>query len=130
MVSTDVSLTDAAPGGSSTGALHKATVTDARGTDAGWNLVGQMGDLASAQGATIPAANLAWTPNAAVVEDGSGAAVVPGPQVRGLNSAQTLATSAAGTSGGVFETGAGLDLLIPAGVTPGSYTGTLTLTLS
>lgn len=130
MAGTDVALTDVAPGGTSTGALHKATVTDARGTDAGWNLVGQMGDLASAEGGTIPAANLAWTPNAAVVEDGSGAAVTPGPQVRGLDAAQTLAASAAGTSGGVFQAGAGLDLLVPAGVTPGAYTGTLTLTLS
>ncbi|MFF4239103.1 hypothetical protein ACFYYL_24810 [Actinomadura geliboluensis] len=130
MAGTDVALTDAAPGGSATGALHKATVTDARGTDAGWNLVGQMSDLSSAEGGTVPAANLAWTPSAAVVEDGSGAAVAPGPQVRGLNTAQTLATSAAGASGGVFEAGAGLDLLVPAGVTPGSYTGTLTLTLS
>ncbi|WUI02747.1 WxL domain-containing protein [Spirillospora sp. NBC_00431] len=130
MAGTDVTLSEAAPGGNSSGALHKATVVDARGTDAGWNLVGQMGDLASAEGGTIPAANLAWTPNAAVVEDGSGAAVTPGPQVRGLGTAQTLATSAAGASGGVFAAGAGLDLLVPAGVTPGSYTGTLTLTLS
>jgi hypothetical protein len=130
MAGTEVALTDAAPGGNSTGALHKATVTDARGTDAGWNLVGQMSDLTLAEGGVIPAANLEWTPNAAVVDDGSGAAVTPGPRIRGLGDAQTLATSAAGTSGGIFEAGAGLDLLIPAGATPGSYTGTLTLTLS
>ncbi|QFG22379.1 hypothetical protein [Actinomadura sp. WMMB 499] len=127
---TDVTLSDAAPGGRASGELNRATVTDARGTDAGWNLVGQMGDLAAADGGVIPAANLGWTPSAAVVEDGSGAAVTAGPQVTSLGTAQTLATSAAGTSGGVFTAGAALDLLIPAGVGPGSYTGTLTLTLS
>jgi hypothetical protein len=127
---TNVTLSEAAPGGNSTGTLNKATVTDARGTDAGWNLVGQMGDLTSAEGGTIPAANLSWSPAASVVDDGSGAAVTPGPNSTGLDSARTLATSAAGASGGIFQAWAGLDLLIPAGAAPGSYTGTLTLTLS
>ncbi|WP_018653806.1 WxL domain-containing protein [Actinomadura flavalba] len=127
---TNVALSEAGPGGKATGALNKATVTDARGTNAGWSLVGQLGDLTSAGGGTIPAANMAWTPNAAVVNDGSQGAVVAGPAVNGLDVARTLASSAGGASGGVFEAGAGLDLGIPAGVVPGDYTGTLTLTLS
>ncbi|WP_019632279.1 hypothetical protein [Actinomadura atramentaria] len=126
----NVALTDAAPGGHATGALNKATVTDARGTNAGWSLVGQLGDLTSAAGGAIPAANMAWAPNAAVVNDGSGGAVTAGPAVSGLDVARTLAASAGGASGGVFEAGAGLDLGVPAGAVPGDYTGTLTLTLS
>ncbi|RAY17177.1 hypothetical protein DPM19_03230 [Actinomadura craniellae] len=127
---TDVTLSDAAPGETATGALNKATVTDARGTGAGWNLVGQMSDLTSAEGGTVPAANLGWSPSATVVDDGSTGTVTPGPDVTGLEAARTLASSAAGASGGIFEAGAGLNLLIPAGVAPGSYVGTLTLTLS
>ncbi|MFC9971646.1 WxL domain-containing protein [Spirillospora sp. NPDC127200] len=127
---TDVALSDAAPGGHATGALNKATVTDARGTNAGWSLVGQMSDLTATGGGSIPAANLAWAPTAAVVNDGSTGQVVAGPRVSGLDVARTLASSAGGSSGGVFEAGAGLDLGIPAGATPGDYTGTLTLTLS
>ncbi|HEX2312311.1 MAG TPA: WxL domain-containing protein [Thermomonospora sp.] len=127
---TNVTLSDAAPGGTSTGALNKATVTDARGTNAGWTLVGQMNDLTSADGATIPAANLSWRPTASAVNDGSTGTVTPGPNATGLDVARTLASSAAGSSGGVFEAGGALDLLIPAGAVPGSYTGTLTLTLS
>lgn len=127
---TEVTLSDAAPGGNATGRLNKATVTDARGTDAGWSLVGQMSDLASAEGDIIPAANMGWTPTASVVNDGSNATVTPGPAVRGLDVARTLASSEGGSSGGVFEADAALDLLIPAGVATGTYTGTLTLTLS
>jgi WxL domain surface cell wall-binding len=127
---TNVTLSDAEPGGNSTGALNTATVTDARGTDAGWSLVGQMSDLASAEGGAIPAANMAWTPNTAVVNDGSSGTVVPGPSVRGLDAARTLASSEAGASGGIFQADAGLDLLIPAGAAPSAYVGTLTLTLS
>jgi hypothetical protein len=78
----------------------------------------------------IPAANLSWLPNAAVVADGSTGTVVPGPQAQGLDAARTLASSDGGASGGRYRVGAGLDLLIPAGAAPGAYTGTLTLTLS
>ncbi|TDD35833.1 hypothetical protein E1287_12660 [Actinomadura sp. KC06] len=122
-------LSTVAPGQHSTGALRTATVTDARGTQAGWSLVGEVTDFSHAQGATIPKANLAWSPTAQVVDDGSQGAVTPGT-AGPLGTARTLASSAAGSSGGVFQAGAGLDLGVPAGTSPGDYTATLTLTLS
>ncbi|GLU50441.1 hypothetical protein [Nocardiopsis ansamitocini] len=116
------------------GELNTATVSDLRGTGAGWNLVGQVSDFAGATG-SIAASNLGWTPSAAVVDDGlgvpgrvaPGAVVLPG---QGLGSARTLAGSPAGSSAGTFTAGAGLELGVPADVAPGSYAATLTLTLS
>ncbi|MFI0482866.1 hypothetical protein [Actinomadura sp. 9N215] len=122
-------LSTVAPGQHSTGALRTATVTDARGTQAGWSLVGEVTDFSHPQGATIPRGNLAWSPSAQVVDDGSRGAVTPGA-AGSLGTARTLASSAAGSSGGVFQAGAGLDLGVPAGTSPGDYTATLTLTLS
>ncbi|GAB3686052.1 hypothetical protein GCM10027589_54900 [Actinocorallia lasiicapitis] len=89
-----------------------------------------MSDFTSPEGGTIPGANLAWGPNATAVGDGSPGQVTAGAPVAGLNVARTLGSAQGGFSGGVFELGAGLDLRIPAGVPAGSYTGTLTLTLS
>ncbi|ROO84402.1 putative surface cell wall-binding protein [Actinocorallia herbida] len=126
----NVALTSAARGGSATGDLNKVTVTDTRGTDAGWNLVGQVGDFTSGEGDVIPGANLGWTPSAAAVADGSTGVAVPGPAVSGLDEARTLGSAEGGLSGGIFDLGAALELNIPAGAATGTYTGTLTLTLS
>src|SRR5690606_37723406 len=66
---------------------------------------------------------------ARVVDDGSNGTVTPGA-AGSLGTARTLASAAAGASGGVFKAGADLDLSVPAGASPGDYTATLTLTLS
>ncbi|MGW4460743.1 HtaA domain-containing protein [Micromonospora sp. NPDC004704] len=126
------------PGGTATGNLNKVTVTDQRGTNAGWSLVGQVENFTSAAGGVIAADNLGWTPNASVVNDGlvgtpgvvtSGAVANPGAGT-GLGTARALCTSAAGASAGQFECGARLDLGVPASTSPGDYTATLTVTLS
>ncbi|MFJ6196610.1 Ig-like domain repeat protein [Micromonospora sp. NPDC092111] len=127
-----VNLTGGVVGGQATGALHKATVTDLRGTNAGWNLVGQVQDFVNGS-AQIPGDNLGWSPNAAKV-DASGAvlagvAAAPGGGT-GLGTARTLCKANSGSSAGVFECGAGLTLDIPDSVAPGSYAATLTLTLA
>ncbi|WP_131740612.1 hypothetical protein [Actinomadura roseirufa] len=124
-----VQLSAAKPGEHSTGALRTATVSDARGTQAGWSLVGEVTDFTRAAGGAIPAAGLAWSPSAQVVDEGSRGAVTPGTP-GSLGAPRTLASSSAGSSGGVFTAGAGLDLGVPAGASPGDYTATLTLTLS
>ncbi|MDX6740282.1 WxL domain-containing protein [Actinocorallia sp. A-T 12471] len=126
----NVALTSAVRGGSATGDLNKVTVTDTRGTDAGWSLVGQVGDFTTSEGSVIPGANLGWTPSAAAVNDGSTGVAVPGPAITGLDQARTLGSAEGGLSGGIFELGAALKLNIPAGASTGTYTGTLTLTLS
>lgn len=122
-----VALTGASIGGSATGPLNPATVSDLRGSNAGWNLVGQSEDF-TGDGGTIGAANLGWAPSAAGAP-GSGT-VAAGAAATGLNTGRTLCKADAGASSGVFTCGADLTLGIPATTTPGSYTATLTLTLS
>ena len=104
-----VQLTQSAPNGdgtyqTATGALNTATVSDLRGTNAGWNLVGQVSDFTGDVG-TIGAENLGWTPSAAAVNTGvgtpgtvtAGSPVQPG---QGLGIARTLASAAPGSSAG------------------------------
>ena len=126
-----VALPAAGIGSVTTGALNSATVADLRGTNAGWNLVGQVGRLVSADGGVIPPPTTSAGPANATGADGSvvtpGAAATPGS---GLGSARTLCSSAAGASAGTFTCGADLALGIPSTASAGDYTATLTLTLS
>ncbi|BCJ62255.1 HtaA domain-containing protein [Micromonospora endophytica] len=133
-----VALSAVHPGATADGALHAVTVSDLRGTNAGWNVVGQVENFTSPLGGTIAADNLGWTPDASVLSDGlvgTSGVVTPGGQTNpgdgtGLGSARTLCGAAAGTSAGSFRCGADLALGVPAATTPGDYTATLTLTLS
>lgn len=137
------------------GALNDVTVINARGTDAGWSLTGQVSDFTNAPGAgpcpatnpgswnnhCIPGDNLGWFPTAAVshvvipgdvasVDAGAGI-VPPATPGSGLGSApQALCTSDPQHSGGTFTCGAGLVLAVPASASAGNYTGVLTLTLA
>jgi hypothetical protein len=134
-----------------TGALNGLTVTNARGTDAGWSLTGEMtGDFSDGTGDgvcpasdpstwdnhCIPGDNLGWTPSASVAHEqipGDVAAVSAGspvdPYSPGLGGAQALCFSLATHSGGTFSCGGGVALAIPASAAAGLYAGTLTLTL-
>lgn len=134
-----------------TGALNGLTVTNARGTDAGWSLTGEMvGDFSDGTGDgvcpasdpstwdnhCVPGDNLGWTPSAHVAHTqipGDVAAVTAGSAVSpfspGLGGAQALCTSAATHSGGTFACGGGVALAIPASAAAGTYAGTLQLTL-
>ncbi|MFY1636331.1 HtaA domain-containing protein [Solwaraspora sp. WMMB335] len=136
MAGSSVTLPPVGNGAVTSGALNAATVADLRGTNAGWSLVGQVGDFAAAGGAVIAADNLGWVPTASVVDDplvGAAGTVTPGTVAEpgaGLGSAHALCTSDAGASAGTFTCGAQLNLGVPASATPGDYTATLTLTLS
>ncbi|MFI6587542.1 hypothetical protein [Embleya sp. NPDC050493] len=118
------------------GALNPLTVSDARGTNAGWTLTGQASDLTAA-GGRIVGDNLGWTPTAksvtgtlptggATPQVTAGAKAEPGT---GLGRPRTLCSSAAGASAGSFECAGALKLGVPGITVPGTYTGTLTLTL-
>lgn len=121
------------------GSLDNVTVIDPRGTNSGWNVIGQVGDLTGNNG-TIPGGNVGWAPTASVAHEpfpGDTAAVTPGasltdatqPWLDGLAEARTLCSAAAGTSGGTFECDATIYLGVPASAARGTYTGLLTLTL-
>lgn len=119
-----------------TGALNPLTVSDARGTNAGWNLTGQASDL-TATGGRIVGDNLGWTPTAKSVTGslptgGAAPQVTAGAKAEsgtGLGQARTLCSSSVGASNGAFECGGELRLGVPGVTVPGTYTGTLTLTL-
>lgn len=135
-----------------TGALNGLTVLNARGTDAGWSLTGQMTtdfgdgvgdgvcpitDPTTWDNHCIPGGNLGWSPSASVAhvvipgdvaQVTAGAAVVPFQP--GLGSAQVLCSSPANHSGGTFSCGGDVALAIPASAAAGTYSGTLTLTLA
>ncbi|NUU20308.1 MAG: hypothetical protein HOV68_02155 [Streptomycetaceae bacterium] len=112
--------------------LNRVTVLDSRGGNLGWSLSGTMTDLVAANGSDkIPAANVQWTPSCAAAP-GSLSQVVngtPGP----LGSAAATLCSQAGAAtatGGEFTADAQLALTTPKFAAAGSYTATLTLTLS
>ncbi|GAA1886034.1 hypothetical protein GCM10009687_63200 [Asanoa iriomotensis] len=120
-------------GGSAAGPLPAATVVDLRGTNGGWDLTAQVEDFTNGV-ATIPGAQLGWTPSASKVS-GSGAVlpgfpVVPGTVVGGLADGVTLCSAPPAGSAGTFVCGADLRLDVPDTAAPGDYAATLTLTLA
>ena len=133
-----------------TGALNRVTVTDTRGTNAGWTLTGQLeGDFVNAtpgneNGNThatgvepnshnrIPAANLSWTPavSLAVPTDGLDGDVVAGdPLALSKSTARTLAVAGLGGGGGTWQADAALSLTVPSYVNKGTYSAVLDLVL-
>jgi hypothetical protein len=128
---TAVTLGGGTIGGQATGDLNKAKVTDQRGTNAGWELTGQVEQFTTAAGGVIPANQLGWDPTVTKVQ-GSGTGV-PGAKLTpgtGLGQPKTLCRSGTTGSAGVYECGAKLTLGIPDTTAPGTYTATLTLTLA
>jgi hypothetical protein len=134
-----VALPAATPGQTTTGNLNAVTVSDLRGTNAGWDLVGQVTDFTAAGGARIPAANLGWTPTASVAAGslraaaGAKNAVAPGGPVApgaGLGTSRTLCSAETGSSLGSSTCGAALDLGVPESSAAGEYSAVLTLTLA
>ncbi|GIF64365.1 hypothetical protein Ais01nite_24000 [Asanoa ishikariensis] len=120
------SLSGGVVGGTASGTLPKATVTDLRGTNVGWSLTGQLEDFAQGT-STIANSKLAWTPSAAKV---SGSGAVTAGAAADLGDTRTLCSAASGASAGTFTCDAGLTLSIPDDVAPGEYAATLTLTLA
>ncbi|GGM05974.1 hypothetical protein ACFFX1_26865 [Dactylosporangium sucinum] len=114
-----------------TGALAPITVTDFRGSTFGWSLVGSVSDFTGTPGGTIPKASLTWTPTCTATA-GFTNAVTATAGSAGAVDGSTLCSApanAAGT-GGSFDAAAALNLQVPAFQQAGSYTATLTITLS
>lgn len=123
----EVALQGGTVGGTATGSLDEVTITDLRGTNAGWNVTGQFPGFSQEGGAaTIPNSNLTWDPSATKT---SGSGTVAEGATADLGDTRTLCSAASGSSAGVFVCDAGLSLAVPDNVPPGTYSGTLTLTL-
>ncbi|MFI9489391.1 hypothetical protein ACIG47_23595 [Promicromonospora sp. NPDC052451] len=125
-----------------TGTLPKVTVTDTRAPgdipdDAFWYVMGTASDFHDEEGQnTIEASHLGWSPRL-VAGEGEGEPFVEvggdvAPSDPGLGDQELLylAESAdANAAGGRFSAVADLDLVVPADVTAGSYSSTITLSL-
>lgn len=140
------------------GALQQLTITNARGTAAGWSVTGVVTDFVNevygGGGATpalqcrtaagydrncIPGTNLAWGPDAAVAHTvipgdvatvGAGAAGdSAAPWTTPMDSAE-LCSAPMDQSGGTFTCDADLWLGVPASAGAGDYLALLTLTLA
>lgn len=110
----------------STGDIKTVTVTDARGGAAGWSLTGVLSDFGNGSGDSIPASDVTWTPDCAVI---NGNPVTTGGVAALDNTvAKDLCTIAA-SGGGQFTADAGLSVPVAPFQAPGNYTATLTLTL-
>lgn len=125
------------------GQLPTVTVTDDREVvpdGVYWYVVGQSSSLTTAEGAEIGAGHLGWTPRLLTAE-GNGE-VAEGPQVDtvldegpnnvGLVGEELLSLSldsAEAHTVGEWQSTADLFLKTPVDVTPGSYSGTITLSL-
>lgn len=128
-----------------TGDLPTVTVTDTRTADeipdgAFWWVEGTASSFVGDAGQPeIGAENLGWSPS--IVDDGSGAVAV-GPDVApvldtdeapnnvGLEGRELLAMALTSEEAiGSWQANAGLTLLVPSEVEPGSYTSTITLSL-
>ncbi|MCF2532649.1 WxL domain-containing protein [Yinghuangia soli] len=116
-----------------TGKLNTVTVEDFRGSQLGWSLTGRITDFRSETGGVLPG-TLTWTPKCAVTNPDS-----PSPVLTGgtgpVGGGAALCSAANSTTpgkptGGVFAADADLAVTVPGFQLAGTYTATLTLTLS
>jgi hypothetical protein len=125
-----------------TGELAAVTVTNGRGSTAGWTLSGQATDFTGDNNTILPGVNLGWAPSAAVVPDSytppagqpasivnAGATVAPRANNQGLTRSRTLASAPANQSAGQFTAGGVVTLGVPGATRAGTYSSILTLTL-
>jgi hypothetical protein len=125
-----------------TGVLNQVTVVDARDTDPGFTVNGQMGTFTSATD-HFSGSELGWTPiktsdTAAFTDsDGNtydqivtaGPVVAPNsPNATGLSNLSVLGSAIAGQGLGIGVLDANLKLWIPITKKAGDYTGVLTIT--
>jgi murein tripeptide amidase MpaA len=125
-----------------TGALVPVTVTNGRGTAAGWSLTGQATNFVGDNNSTLSGANLGWAPTAEVVAGSdtppsgqpastvnAGGTVAPLANNQGLTRSRTLASSPTNQSAGRFTAAGTLTLGVPGSTKAGHYSSILTLTL-
>lgn len=138
VASKSVTLSNAAPNSGltalvSTGTLPTVTVADLRAANPGWTVTGKVTDFSSTSGSTVAGNRLGWTPS--VLTTGAnqtvtaGARVSAGSDAGGLVAGATLASAAAGAGAGTATLEAALTLSFPTDTKPGTYAGTLTLTV-
>ncbi|WP_335940958.1 hypothetical protein [Streptomyces sp. PTD5-9] len=112
--------------------LNRVEVEDARGVDSGWSLTATLTGFTSADGGTIPAGAVRWTPTCAARDGSVGTPVAGSPAALGSEAASLCRMNPDGSrpfTGGRFDADAALTLTVPGSTRPGDYGATLTLTL-
>ncbi|MEU9761129.1 hypothetical protein AB0D98_15520 [Streptomyces sp. NPDC047987] len=112
--------------------LNRVEVEDARGVDSGWSLTATLTGFTSADGGTIPADAVRWTPKCAARDGSVGTPVAGSPAALGSRAASLCRMDPDGSrpfTGGRFDADADLTLKVPGFTRPGDYSATLTLTL-
>jgi hypothetical protein len=112
--------------------LPVINVTDYRGSTFGWDLTAEVTDFTGVPAGTIPADALTWTPSC-VAHTGATNLVTATAGAAGEKvNAGTLCKGPENTAGtgGSFDASAELALAVPGLQLAGTYTATLTLTLS
>lgn len=112
--------------------LNRVEVEDARGVNSGWSLTATLTGFRSADGHTIPADAVRWTPACTAQSGSVGAPVAGSPAALGSQAASLCRMNPDGSrpfTGGRFDADAGLSLTVPEFTRPGDYSATLTLTL-
>ncbi|MFE4330650.1 hypothetical protein ACFRQM_14715 [Streptomyces sp. NPDC056831] len=112
--------------------LNRVEVEDARGVNSGWSLTATLTGFTSADGGTIPAGAVRWTPKCTAQNGSAGVPVAGSPAALGSEAASLCRMNPDGSrpfTGGRFDADAGLTLTVPGFTRPGDYSATLTLTL-
>lgn len=112
--------------------LNRVEVEDARGVNSGWSLTATLTGFRSADGNTIPADAVRWTPACAAKDGSVGTPVAGSPAALGSGAASLCRMNPDGSrpfTGGKFDADADLTLTVPEFTRPGDYSATLTLTL-
>ncbi|MFF3732660.1 hypothetical protein ACFYXM_20620 [Streptomyces sp. NPDC002476] len=119
-------------GGVQRSRLNRVEVEDARGVDSGWSLTATLTGFTSADGGTIPADAVRWTPRCTARAGSVGTPVAGSPATLGSRAASLCRMNPDGSrpfTGGRFDADADLTLTVPGFTRPGDYSATLTLTL-
>ncbi|MFJ2912346.1 hypothetical protein ACIO8F_23650 [Streptomyces sp. NPDC087228] len=112
--------------------LNRVEVEDARGVNSGWSLTATLTGFTSADGGTIPADAVRWTPMCTAQNGSVGVPVAGSPVALGSQAASLCRMNPDGSrpfTGGRFDADADLVLTVPGFTRPGDYSATLTLTL-
>jgi len=123
-------------GGSATGNTGTITVTDNRGSGAGWSVTATSTDFSCCSGAhTIAVTNLTINPNNSTLTAMYGAStdgVSPGSSHTFTSTTDSATIVSASTDHGMgqYTINPAVTLTIPVGVYAGTYTATLTITVS
>ena len=117
---------------SSTGSLGPITVTDNRGTGAGWSVTMTVSDFTCCEPVrTIPSTNLTVNPGSVNIVSGKSVGVSAGEShtVSSATDPVTLMTAIADSGLGSYRVTPNITLSIPGDAYAGTYTATVTVTI-